>query len=136
KKFEEKTFKTTASSVTKLLAKPELVAFTLMDKLGVRFVTKHLVEVFRVLRYLMENNLVNFAHGIADQSVNTVYPLNLFFEVMECLSLDKQYSPEEIDALLFAKLEKDRERAVFKEKPNFFTSADYRFLKFITRRLV
>jgi uncharacterized protein (TIGR04562 family) len=136
KKFEEKAFKTTTSSVTKLLAKPELVAFTLMDKVGVRFITKHLVDVFRVLRYLIEQNLVNFTHNIADQSINTVYPLNLFLEVIESMSLDKEYSAEEIDARLMEKLEKEKARAVFKEKFNTFTSSEYRFLKFITRRLV
>lgn len=136
KKFEEKAFKTTTSSVTKLLAKPELVAFTLMDKVGVRFITKHLVDVFRVLRYLVEHNLVNYAHNIADQSINTVYPLNLFLEVMESLALGKDYSPEEIDAMLNDKIEKEQGRAVFKEKFNSFTSDEYRFLKFITRRLV
>lgn len=136
KKYEEKAFKTTTSSVTKLLAKPELVAFTLMDKVGVRFITKHLVDVFRVLRYLIEHNLVNFAHNIADQSINTVYPLNLFLEVMESLNLNQQYTSEEIDARLFEKLEKEKDRAVYKEKFNSFTSEEYRFLKFITRRLV
>jgi uncharacterized protein (TIGR04562 family) len=136
RKFEEKAFKTSSSSVTKLLAKPELVAFTLMDKVGVRFITKHLVDVFRVLRYLVEQNLVNFAHNIADQSINTVYPLNLFLEVMESMTLDNKLTPEEIDARLLDKLEKENGRAVYKEKLNNFTSEEYRFLKFITRRLV
>jgi uncharacterized protein (TIGR04562 family) len=136
KKFEEKAFKTTTSSVTKLLAKPELVAFTLMDKVGVRFITKHLVDVFRVLRYLIENNLVNFAHNIADQSINTVYPLNLFLEVIEGMTIGQELTSEQIDARLAEKLNNSKTRAKYKEKFNSFTSDEYRFLKFITRRLV
>jgi uncharacterized protein (TIGR04562 family) len=136
KKYEEKPFKTTHSSVTKLLAKPELVAFSLMDKMGVRLVTKRLIDVFRVLRYLVKQNIVNYAHNIPDQSINTVYPLNLFLEVIESLTLDREYSTEELDRKLFEKLEKEKERAVYKERVNVFTSRDYRFIKFITRRLV
>ena len=136
KKYEEKPFKTTHSSVTKLLAKPELVAFSLMDKMGVRLVTKRLIDVFRVLRYLVKQNIVNYAHNIPDQSINTVYPLNLFLEVMEGLTLDREDSAEELDKILLEKLEKEKNRAVYKERQNVFTSRDYRFIKFITRRLV
>lgn len=136
KKFEEKPFKTTHSSVTKLLAKPEMVAFSLMDKMGIRFVTKRLVDVFRVLRYLVKQDIINFAHNIPDQSINTVYPLNLFLEVMESMTLDQVESAEEIDRILAEKLEKENQRAIYKERYNAFTSTDYRFLKFITRRLV
>lgn len=136
KKYEEKPFKTTHSSITKLLAKPELVAFSLMDKMGVRLVTKRLIDVFRVLRYLVKQNIINYAHNIPDQSINTVYPLNLFIEVMEGLSLDREYTTEELDRILFEKLDKEKERAVYKERVNVFTSRDYRFIKFITRRLV
>jgi uncharacterized protein (TIGR04562 family) len=136
KKFEIKQFKTTSSSVTKLLAKPELVAFSLTDKIGVRFVTKHLVDVFRVLRYLMEKNIVCFAHNIPEQTNNTLYPLNLFMEVVESVPQSKKMSADDWDRLLTDKLQKERARAQFMEKYNSFTSRDYRFMKFITRRLV
>ena len=135
-RFEVKPFKTTNSSITKLLAKPELVTFSLTDKLGVRFVTKHLIDVFRVLRYLMEKNIVCFPHNISDQSNNTLYPLNLFFEVVESLPRDHELGCEELDKLLYERLEKAAERAEFREKTNIFTSNDYRFIKFITRRLI
>jgi uncharacterized protein (TIGR04562 family) len=133
KKFETKTFKTTTSSVTKLLAKSELVVFGLLDKVGVRIVTKHLFDVFRVLKYFLENNIVSFPHNIAEQSSNTLYPLNLFFETMESLSRDEEYSSDEIDRLLYKRMGENNERAVFLKKNNTFSSSDY---KFITRRLV
>lgn len=136
KKFESKAFKTTTSSVTKLLAKSELVAFGLLDKVGVRIVTKHLFDVFRVLKYFLENNLVSFPHNISGQSNNTLYPLNLFIETMESLSRDEEYTSEEIDRLLYKRREENKDRAIFHAKSNSFSSEEYRFVKFITRRLV
>jgi uncharacterized protein (TIGR04562 family) len=115
KKFEVKNFKATGSSITKLLAKPELVAFSLMDKVGVRFVTRHLVDVFKVMRYLMQQNIVCFAHNIPEQSNNTLYPLNLFIEVIEGLGQNQDLDSESIDRLLKEKLERESGRAKFQE---------------------
>lgn len=136
KKVDIKSFKTTSSSVTKLLAKRELVAFNLLDKVGVRIVTKHLFDVFRVLKYFLEHNIVSFPHNIPEQSNNTLYPLNLFLETIESLNRDEVPSSEEIDRLLNARLEHNKGRAVYLEKHNSFSSQDYRFIKFITRRLI
>lgn len=136
KKFEVKPFKTTSSSVTKLLAKPNLVAFSLMDKMGVRFITKNLVDVFRVVRYLTDENLVCFAHNIPDQSINTLYPLNLFLEAVEQVKDHTDITSDELDKLLKNKLEGHPDKLKFIEKENAFTSDTYKFVKFITRRLV
>ncbi len=136
KKVDIKSFKTTTSSVTKLLAKRELVAFSLLDKVGVRIVTKHLFDVFRVLKYFLENNIVSFPHNIPEQSNNTLYPLNLFLETLESLNRDVEPNGEEIDQLLRRRLEANEGRAVYLEKHNSFSSHDYRFIKFITRRLI
>lgn len=136
KKVDIKSFKTTTSSVTKLLAKRELVAFNLLDKIGVRIVTKHLFDVFRVLKYFLDNNIVSFPHNIPEQSSNTLYPLNLFLETIESLNRDVEPSGEDIDQLLRKRLESNQGRAVYLEKHNSFSSKDYRFVKFITRRLV
>lgn len=136
KKFEVKSFKTSSSSVTKLLAKSELVAFGLMDKIGVRIVTKQLFDVFRVLKYFHEHNIVSFPHNVAGQSNNTLYPLNLFFETIESLLQGGDYKSEEIDQMLRERISHHGLRAEFREKRNTFSSADYKFMKFITRRLV
>ncbi len=136
KKFELKSFKSSTSALTKLLAKKELVAFNLLDKLGVRIVTKHLFDVFRVLKYFQEQNIVSIPHNIPDQSNNTLYPLNLFLETMESLNRDQEYTSETIDQLLRERLDAQKERAQYREKHSDFTSQDYRFVKFITRRLV
>jgi uncharacterized protein (TIGR04562 family) len=135
-KFDVKTFKSSKSSVTKLLAKPEEVAFTLLDKMGIRFVTRHLYDVFRVLRFLMDKNLVSFPHIISDQSNNTLYPLNLFCEVVESVTKEQDLSSAQLDILLQQKMEQASERGEYRQKLNAFSSRDYRFIKFITRSMV
>ncbi len=136
KKFDTKSFKSSDSSVTKLLAKPDAVAFTLLDKVGVRFITKHLFDAFRVTHYLLNHNLVSFPHNITDQSSNTLYPLNIFFEVLESFSRNSDMSVEKMDILLKEKLASSIDRAQYREKLNHFSAKDYSFMKFITRRLI
>jgi uncharacterized protein (TIGR04562 family) len=135
-KFDMKPFKDSDSAITKLLAKPEEVAFGLMDKIGVRFVTPALFDVFRVMRFLVENHVVSPANIIPSQSNNTLYPVNLFIEVMESLPRTTEMEPAEVDRLLNERLVREKDKARFLEKHNVFTSREYRFIKFITRQLV
>ena len=140
RRFEVKPFKTTASSVIKLLARPERVALTLLDKLGVRFVTRNIFDSFRVVRFLMESHIVSFPHIIPDQSSNTLFPLNLFMESMEELEHSQAgagaISDSVIEDWLKRSLEEHSNRAEFKEKLNQFSGPDHRFIKFINRKLI
>lgn len=139
-KFEIKPFKTTASSVIKLLARPERVALTLLDKLGVRFVTRSVFDSFRVIRFLVDNHLLSYPHIIPDQSNNTLYPVNLFLEVMEELKgrekKGAEIDSEMIQELLRQRLETAKARAEYLDKGNEFSGPDYRFIKFISRKLI
>lgn len=135
-KFDIKPFKDSDSSITKLLAKPDEVAFGLLDKIGVRFVTASLFDTFRVMRFLVRHHVVSPANVIPNQSNNTLYPVNLFLDVMEGLSRSSDLSAEDLDSLLSERLERDGEKAKYLHKHNTFTSRDYRFIKFITRQLV
>lgn len=139
-KFEVKPFKTTASSVVKLLARPERVALTLLDKLGVRFVTRNVYDSFRVIRYLVDNHILSYPHIIPDQSNNTLYPVNLFMEVMEELKSrelrGESVTDEMIHENLRLRLDEAAERARFHEKSNEFSGPEYRFIKFISRKLI
>lgn len=136
KQFDTKPFKDSDSSITKLLAKPDEVAFGLMDKVGVRFVTHHLFDVFRVMRFLVERHVVSTANIIPNQSNNTLYPINLFLETVESMPRFWEGPVEELDLLLNQRLNDQSSRAQYLEKRNVFTSKDYRFVKFITRQLV
>jgi uncharacterized protein (TIGR04562 family) len=140
-KFEIKPFKTTASSVIKLLARPERVALTLLDKLGVRFVTRNVYDSFRVIRFLVDNHLLSYPHIIPDQSNNTLYPVNLFLEVMEELKVLREQTgqepgAEQVQELLKVRLATAQARAAYLEKTNQFSGPEYRFIKFISRQLI
>lgn len=136
KKFDVKPFKDSDSSITKLLAKPDEVAFGLMDRIGVRFVTTSLFDVFRVMRFLLFNHVISPAHLIPSQSNNTLYPTQLFLSVMEALPKRSHMTPSELDEMLNERLKNAADRAQYLEKANAFTSKDYRFVKFITRQMV
>ena len=99
KKFDMKPFKDSNSSITKLLAKPEEVAFGLMDKIGVRFVTNRLFDVFRVMQFLVRNHVVSYPHVIPNQSNNTIFPVDLFLQVMEGLPRRVEMSEAEMDSM-------------------------------------
>ncbi|MGE0526458.1 MAG: TIGR04552 family protein [Bdellovibrionales bacterium] len=135
-KFEIKPFKDSDSAITKLLAKPDEVAFGLLDKIGVRFVTNSLFDVFRVMRFLVVNHVVSPANVIPNQSNNTLYPVNLFMDVMGSLPRQAELDVAKLDALLHERLRRESAHARFLEKPNQFTSREYKFVKFITRQLV
>ncbi len=136
-KFEVKTMKTTSSAIIKLLAKPAMVTQSLYDRLGVRFVTRNIFDSFRVLRYLIHQHLVSVAHIMPDQSNNTLYPTNLFLEVMGHLQTSNEgLSEEQIQQQLLAKLEMNPDAAKFREKYNPYSGEAFRNMKFISRRLI
>lgn len=135
--FEVKPFKTSSSTVIKLLAKPDALAMKIFDKLGVRFVTRNLFDTFQVVRFLVRENLISFPHIMPDQSSNNLYPVDLFMSVCDDLShrldtLDENSIQEAFDQ----KLLEAGDKAQFFRKENFFSGADYRFIKFISRKLI
>ena len=85
----------------------------------------------------MNNSLVSYPHCIVNESVNTVYPINLFLEVMDTLRAKAaKVSSQEIDDILLKKLAQQKDRAEFHNKDNIFTDPDYKFMKFISRKLI
>lgn len=136
-RFDIKPIKTSDSSVIKLLAKPNLVALNLMDNVGIRFVTRTRFDAFRVIRFLVDEHLVSFPHIIPDQSSNTLYPVNIFLEVMnELKGREAEVDAESLEALLDSRLKEAEQRAEYTLKENVFSSKTYRFIKFINRRLI
>lgn len=135
--FEVKPFKTSSSTVIKLLAKPDALAMKIFDKLGVRFITKNLFDTFQVVRFLVKENIISFPHIMPDQSSNNLYPVDLFMEVCDELSqrLDT-LDDQTIQQAFEQKLQENIDTAKFIRKENFFSGEDYRFIKFISRRLI
>lgn len=135
--FEVKPFKTSSSTVIKLLAKPDALALKIFDKLGVRFVTRSLFDSFQVIRFLTEENIMSFPHIMPDQSSNNLYPVELFLAVCkDLMESNKEYSEAELAKIFDDKLRVSGKEAQFFRKENFFSGADYRFIKFISRKLI
>ncbi len=139
--FQSKPFKTSSSTVIKLLAKPDAVAMKVFDKVGVRFVTHSIFDAFQVLRFLVEENLISFPHIMPDQSSNNMYPVKEFLEI--CEKLEKKHGPlhkldsEKIDRLLKKQLEISSSGFLnFFRKENSFSALDFKYIKFITRKLI
>jgi uncharacterized protein (TIGR04562 family) len=134
--FEVKPFKTSSSTVIKLLAKPDALAMKIFDKLGVRFITKSLFDSFQVIRFLVEENIMSFPHIMPDQSSNNMYPVELFVQVCdELMAMGPDVSEDEVNKIFSARLLKAGDAQLFR-KENFFSGANYRFIKFITRKLI
>ncbi len=136
-KFEFKPEKNQSSGVIKLLAKRNLVALNILDRIGVRFVTKNTFDIFQVLRFLVNNSLVSYPHCIVNESVNSVYPTRLFLDAMDTLrSKDSLIDSSDINDFLDKKLAESGDSADFKSKENVYTDPDYKFIKFISRKLI
>ncbi|MEM7645760.1 MAG: TIGR04552 family protein, partial [Pseudomonadota bacterium] len=128
-KFEFKPVKNQASGIVKLLAKRKLVALNILDRIGVRFVTRNTFDIFRTLRFLVNSSLVSYPQCIVNESINTVYPTNLFLEAMDTLrAKSAKMSSKEISELLDKKLEEQGDEAEFTQKDSVFTDPDYKFL--------
>lgn len=135
--FEFKPLKNQSSGIIKLLSKRNLVALNILDRVGVRFVTKNTFDIFQVLRFMINHSLVSYPHCIVNETVNTVYPANLFLEVMDTLrAKNSQISSKDISEILDKKLSSEKTRAEYQNKDNVFSDPDYKFIKFISRKLV
>jgi uncharacterized protein (TIGR04562 family) len=76
--FETKSKKTRDSIIIKLLHKAENVAEELFDRVGVRFITGNKFDSLRVIKFLLENNIV-IPHNIKpSRSVNTIIDTEKF----------------------------------------------------------
>ncbi len=139
--FHTKPYKTSTSTVIKLLARPEALAMKVFDKVGVRFVTKSIFDSFQVIRYLVDENLISFPQIMPDQSSNNMYPVEEFLAVCSKLNgkhgHEKKIASEKIDRLLKHKLKSSQSAflGLFR-KENPFSAKDFKYIKFIARKLV
>lgn len=140
-KFQTKPFKTSTSTVIKLLAKPDALAVKVYDKIGVRIVTPTIFDSFQVIRYLVEANLISFPHIMPDQSSNNMYPVDEFLQVCEHLEKkhgkDFMMDSEKVDRLLRQQLKVSSNPLIkLFRKENPYSAIDFRYIKFICRKLI
>jgi uncharacterized protein (TIGR04562 family) len=136
--FEIKPFKSSTSTVTKLLAKPDAYAMNVLDRMGVRFITSSVLDSYRVIQFLIQQNLISFPHIMPDQSVNTIYPVSHFLKALDELKAENyQISEAEVEKHFQAALTQAAfAEGSFLKRENSFSGEDYRFIKLIARRLV
>lgn len=135
--FEVKPFKTSASTVVKLLAKPDALAMSVFDKLGVRFVASTMFDCFRVIRFLTEENLISVPHIMPDQSSNNLYPVELFLEVANSLArAERPLGDVDVQRVFAESLSSRADEFPVLRKENSFSGEAHRFIKFICRRLI
>lgn len=127
-RFEAKPDKTSQSSITKLLAKRSTLAMNLLDRVGVRFVTSSKYDIFRTLEILIQDHLISFPHIVPNQSKNTVFPIqDIQAEILKSRYLG--LSTGEIESRI-------NQIAHRSAKSNDFSDENYKFLKFICRKLI
>lgn len=136
--FETKSKKTRESVIVKLLHKAENVAEELFDRIGVRFITESRFDTLRVVKFLIDHNIV-IPHNIKpSRSVNTIVDLSQFKEkhqnVMKMairneLSEERFLNAMDREALDSTFHDKDSEH-------NDHTSGNYQSLQFTCRQLI
>ena len=132
--YEEKSFKQNHSAVVKLLARQDLIAMTLLDRVGIRFITKNLVDIFRVIQFLIDKHLISYPHVISSLSKNTICPTPTFMSALEnSISTGGKFDLNLLEEKIQFELDKLSGQG---DGINPFTSKDFRFLKFITRQFL
>lgn len=136
--FETKSKKTRESVIIKLLHKAENVAEELFDRVGVRFVTSSRFDILRVMKFLLESNIVIPHNNKPSRSINTMVDLRAYkiaHQKLLKMALRNNLSEERFlaaadRAIHEANLDKtDNER-------NKFSSNSYRSIQFTCRQLI
>lgn len=127
--------KSRESLILKLLHKPDNVAQSVYDRIGVRFVTPTRVDALLVLKYLRRHNLAIFANIMPGRSRNTLVDLQLFRNAYHQASRKRKKNQEDVMRLL-RDLSFDPVQLVPPAEPNPHSSPNFRSIQFTCRQLI
>lgn len=136
--FETKSKKTRDSVIIKLLHKAENVAEELFDRVGVRFITHSRFDTLRLIRFLLEKNIVIPHNNKPSRAVNTMIDMVKFKEAHQAilkmairnnLSEERFLSAMERAAVEAQLIPSESER-------NKHTSKAYQSIQFTCRQLI
>jgi len=136
--FETKAKKTRDSVIIKLLHKVENVAEELFDRVGVRFVTETRFDTLRVIRFLLEKNIVTPHNNKPSRSMNTMIDLKKFREVHQKL-LKMAIRNNLTEDRFVAALEREIWNCPLQKldnEHNKFSSKSYQSIQFTCRQLI
>lgn len=136
--FETKSKKTRESVIIKLLHKAENVAEELFDRVGVRFVTHSRFDTLRVIRFLLEKNIVIPHNNKPSRAINTMIDLARFKEGHQRvikMALRNNLSEDRFVAAMEREIQECHYNRESSEK-NKFTSKSYQSIQFTCRQLI
>lgn len=136
--FETKSKKTRESVIIKLLHKAENVAEELFDRVGVRFVTNSRFDTLRVIRFLLEKNIVIPHNNKPSRAINTMIDLPRFKEAHQGvvkMALRNNLSEDRFVAAMERAIQECHFQNESKDR-NKFTSKSYQSIQFTCRQLI
>ncbi len=137
--FETKSKKTRESVIIKLLHKPENVAEELFDRIGVRFVTEKRVDTLKVVKFLVDNNVV-VPHNIKpSRSINNLYDvekLRVEHKNLIEVAIQEQLSEEDFQKAFDKTFSNCELVEDVKNKVNPHSLGGYRSIQFTARQLI
>ena len=136
--FETKSKKTRESVIIKLLHKAENVAEELFDRVGVRFVTQNRFDTLRVIRFLLEQNIVIPHNNKPSRAINTMIDLHRFKEAHQRvlkMALRNNLSEERFVAAMEREIQECNLQGETSER-NKFSSKSYQSIQFTCRQLI
>lgn len=131
---ERKENKNRLSILLKLLHKPENVAETIYDQIGLRLVADDLVGVLEVLRFLLDHHVVMAAHTKPSRSRNRLFDLAALERWLE--RLPAGFSPGPPGSASRAEACRAIALSAKEEWENPFSSKDYSAIQFTGRTLI
>ncbi len=132
--IKRKESKDRESMLLKLLHKPENVAETIYDQVGMRLVAEDLLGVLSVLRFLMDHHVLMAAHVKPSRSKNFMVDLAALdywmAEIPPGFTLDQLGTDDRLELSAFLNLKQERALA------NPFSSSNYSALQFTAQTLI
>lgn len=136
--FETKSKKTRDSVIIKLLHKAENVAEELFDRVGVRFITHSRFDTLRLIRFLLEKNIVIPHNNKPSRAVNTMIDMVKFKEAHQAIlkmAIRNNLSEERfLSAMERAAVE--AQLTPSESERNKHTSKAYQSIQFTCRQLI
>lgn len=136
--FETKSKKTRESTIIKLLHKAENVAEELFDRVGIRFITNSRFDTLRVIRFLIEKNIVIPHNNKPSRAINTMIDLPRFKEAHQRvikMALRNNLSEDRFVAAMEREIQDCHLYGEGNDR-NKFTSKSYQSIQFTCRQLI
>ena len=136
--FETKSKKTRESVIIKLLHKAENVAEELFDRVGVRFITHSRFDTLRLIRFLLEKNIVIPHNNKPSRTINTMIDMVKFREAHQGLlkmAIRNNLSEDRFLAAMERAAVESQKEAIESEH-NKHTSKAYQSIQFTCRQLI